>query len=102
MPLVQSIDGARAERVGPHGVDRQAYDDALARSAGARDWLKARHADGKLPLLRLPEKRARRRARRRAPRRLPISSASTRSISRRSRRARCWRRSTWREAVENG
>jgi glucose-6-phosphate isomerase len=57
MPLVQSIDGARAERIGRHGLDKKAYDDALARSAGALDWLKARHADGKLPLLRLPEKR---------------------------------------------
>jgi glucose-6-phosphate isomerase len=57
MPLVQSIDGARAERVGPHGLEAQAFDDALARCAGALDWLRARHADGKLPLLRLPEKR---------------------------------------------
>jgi glucose-6-phosphate isomerase len=57
MPLVQSIDGAREERVGAHGVDKKAYDAALARASGALDWLKARHADGKLPLLRLPEKR---------------------------------------------
>jgi len=57
MPLVQSIDGARAARIGPHGLDDKAYDDALARTAGALDWLRARHADGKLPLLRLPEKR---------------------------------------------
>jgi glucose-6-phosphate isomerase len=57
MPFVQSIDGARAQRIGQHGVDARSYDDALARSAGALDWLKARHADGKLPLLRLPEKR---------------------------------------------
>ena len=57
MPLVQSIDGARAERIGAHGLDAKSYDDALARCAGALDWLKARHADGKLPLLRLPGKR---------------------------------------------
>jgi glucose-6-phosphate isomerase len=57
MPLVQSIDGARAERIGPHGLDKKAYDDALARTVDALAWLKARHADGKLPLLRLPEKR---------------------------------------------
>src|SRR5690349_15834838 len=57
MSFVQSIDGARAERIGPHGFDTKAYGDALARTAGALDWLKARHADGKLPLLRLPEKR---------------------------------------------
>jgi glucose-6-phosphate isomerase len=57
MPLVQSIDGAREERIGRHGLDRKAFDDALGRCAGALDWLRARHADGKLPLLRLPEKR---------------------------------------------
>jgi glucose-6-phosphate isomerase len=57
MPLVQSIDGAREERVGAHGVDKKAYDAALARASGALDWLKARHADSKQPLLRLPEKR---------------------------------------------
>ena len=56
MPLVQSIDGARAERIGTHGLDKKAFDDALGRCAGALAWLKARHADGKLPLLRLPEK----------------------------------------------
>ena len=56
MPLVQSIDGARAERIGTHGLDKKAFDDALGRCAGALAWLKARHADGRLPLLRLPEK----------------------------------------------
>jgi glucose-6-phosphate isomerase len=57
MPFVQSIDGACAERIGAHGLEKKAYEDALARCAGALDWLKGRHADGKLPLLRLPEKR---------------------------------------------
>jgi glucose-6-phosphate isomerase len=57
MPLVQSIDGAREERIGRHGLDKRAFDDALGRSAGALDWLRARHADRKLPLLCLPEKR---------------------------------------------
>src|SRR5215831_6622925 len=57
MPLVQSIDGARAEGIGRHGLEAKALDEALARSAGALDWLRERHADGKLPLLRLPEKR---------------------------------------------
>ena len=56
MPFVQSIDSAREERIGPHGVAPAAYADALARSAAALDWLRSRHADGKLPLLRLPEK----------------------------------------------
>jgi glucose-6-phosphate isomerase len=57
MPLRQSIDSARKERIGPHGVDAAALNDALARSAAALDWIRARHADGALPLLRLPERR---------------------------------------------
>jgi len=54
--ISQSIDDAREERVGRGGVAAPAYADALARSAGALAWIRARHADGKLPLLRLPEK----------------------------------------------
>ncbi len=57
MALVQSIDGAREERIGPHGRAAAAFDDALGRCAAALDWLRARHADRKLPLLRLPERR---------------------------------------------
>jgi glucose-6-phosphate isomerase len=56
MPIVQSIDGAREARIGPHGVAAPALTAALDRAAGALDWLRERHADGKLPLLRLPEK----------------------------------------------
>jgi glucose-6-phosphate isomerase len=56
MPVRQSIDSARAERIGAHGVTAAAFDDALARSAAALDWIRARHADGTLPLLRLPER----------------------------------------------
>jgi glucose-6-phosphate isomerase len=47
MPLQQSIEHAR-----PAG-----FADVLAHSGKALDWLKARHADGTLPLLRLPGKR---------------------------------------------
>jgi glucose-6-phosphate isomerase len=57
MSFRQSIDSARKERIGPHGVDAAALNDALARSAPALDWIRARHADGALPLLRLPERR---------------------------------------------
>src|SRR5262249_10561887 len=53
----QSIESARAERIGPEGVAAAALDDALARSTEALDWLRARHADGVLPLLRLPAAR---------------------------------------------
>ncbi len=57
MPVVQSIELAREERIGGHGVPPKALNEAIARTAGALEWLRARHADGKLPLLRLPERR---------------------------------------------
>jgi glucose-6-phosphate isomerase len=56
MAVLQSIEEAREERVGRDGVTAAAYGDALARSADALAWIRARHADGKLPLLRLADK----------------------------------------------
>lgn len=56
MPLVQSIEYALAERIGGE-ISKSSIDAALMRTEGALDWLRARHADGGLPLLRLPEKR---------------------------------------------
>ncbi len=47
MALKQSIDQAKLAN----------FSDMLARTSGALDWLRARHADGQLPLLRLPERR---------------------------------------------
>jgi glucose-6-phosphate isomerase len=32
MPLVQSIDGARPARIGPHGVDDKAFAETLAKN----------------------------------------------------------------------
>jgi glucose-6-phosphate isomerase len=58
MSIVQSIESARQEHVGPHGVSADALKSALARAESALDWLRARHADGRLPLLRLPEARS--------------------------------------------
>lgn len=55
MGVVQSIDSAREERIGPHGIKADALDAALTRAEGALDWLRARHHDRNLPLLRLPE-----------------------------------------------
>jgi glucose-6-phosphate isomerase len=55
MAIVQSIDSAREQRIGPHGVAEKALNDALGRAEGALEALRARHADGSLPLLRLPE-----------------------------------------------
>jgi glucose-6-phosphate isomerase len=54
MPLVQSIDFAREERVGKHGVSAKAYDDALKRSADALSSSRKMHADKSLRLLQLP------------------------------------------------
>src|SRR5262249_55506566 len=51
------IETARAERIGAEGVAAAALDDALGRCVEALDWLRARHADGGLPLLRLPAAR---------------------------------------------
>ncbi len=56
MPVIQSIDSALEKNVGPHGVADGALDAMLKRAQGALDGLRARHADGALPLLRLPEK----------------------------------------------
>jgi glucose-6-phosphate isomerase len=58
MGVLQSIDSAREENVGPHGVKADALKTALTRADGALEWLRARHADNGLPLLRLPETRS--------------------------------------------
>ena len=58
MSIVQSIESARQEHVGPHGIGADALKSALARAESSLDWLRARHADGRLPLLRLPETRS--------------------------------------------
>ncbi|HKS84082.1 MAG TPA: glucose-6-phosphate isomerase [Pseudolabrys sp.] len=58
MTIAQSIENAREEIVGAHGVKSVTLDAALSRTEGALEWLRARHADGGLPLLRLPEMRA--------------------------------------------
>ena len=55
MGFTHSIENAREERVGPHGVKADAIDAALTRAEAALEWLRARHADRGLPLLRLPE-----------------------------------------------
>src|SRR4051812_14301256 len=55
--LVQSIDNAYAQRIGSHGVAAQTHAEMLARTAPALAWLRQRHADRSLPLLRLPMQR---------------------------------------------
>jgi glucose-6-phosphate isomerase len=56
MPIAQNIDLALEKNIGPQGVSAAALEAALARAGGALDSLRARHADGGLPLLHLPEK----------------------------------------------
>jgi glucose-6-phosphate isomerase len=55
MGLIQSIEAAREAHIGREGVADAALADHLARAREALAWIKARHADGGLPLLRLPE-----------------------------------------------
>jgi glucose-6-phosphate isomerase len=55
MSIVQSIDNAREEHIGPHGISAGTLKSALQRAENALDWLRARHADRSLPLLRLPD-----------------------------------------------
>ncbi len=57
MAFVQSIENAREERIGRDGVAVGAFDAALARTQGALEELRARHAAAALPLLRLPAAR---------------------------------------------
>jgi glucose-6-phosphate isomerase len=56
MPISHSIDNALEKNVGRHGLGADAFAAALDRAAPALEALRARHADGSLPLLRLPEK----------------------------------------------
>ncbi len=56
MPIQQTIDAALERTIGAHGIAADALNSALGRAEGALDALRARHADGTLPLLRLPEK----------------------------------------------
>ncbi|MPZ59134.1 MAG: glucose-6-phosphate isomerase [Rhizobiales bacterium] len=57
MALHQSIDSARASRIGAQGVAEDVFAAMLARTQTALDALRAQHADGTLRLLRLPGRR---------------------------------------------
>jgi glucose-6-phosphate isomerase len=56
MPFLQSIELARASRIGTHGVAEDKLVATLARTQDALDALRTWHGDGALPLLRLPAK----------------------------------------------
>jgi glucose-6-phosphate isomerase len=53
MPLLQSIESAREDRIGKHGVSATALTDTLARTEDTLAWLRKQT----LPLLQLPQKR---------------------------------------------
>jgi glucose-6-phosphate isomerase len=55
MAILQSIDNALEKKVGPQGISDAALNATLARAERALEALRTRHADGSLPLLRLPE-----------------------------------------------
>ena len=57
MTFVQSIELARAERIGTHGVARDAFEEVLGRSAQALQSLRRKHAADALRLLRVPAER---------------------------------------------
>lgn len=56
--LVQSIELARMETVGPQGVPSKDFDAALKRTEAALDRLRAGYSDGSLPHLKVPEERS--------------------------------------------
>jgi glucose-6-phosphate isomerase len=56
MALNQSIDRALEKTIGPHGVADDELAAMLEGAQGALDALRAHHATGTLPLLRLPER----------------------------------------------
>ncbi len=57
MSYVQLTETCFAEAQGAHGLNRGAYETLLRRAGVSVQLLKARHADGSLPLLRLPAAR---------------------------------------------
>jgi glucose-6-phosphate isomerase len=57
MPIAQNIDLALEKNIGRHGVAADVLDATLQRTEPALDWLRACHADGSLPLLRLAKTR---------------------------------------------
>lgn len=57
MPVLQSIAQAKESAIGPHGIAEADLRAMLSRTKPSLDWLRARHADGGLKLLYLPERR---------------------------------------------
>lgn len=57
MPYLHLTETCFEDAVGPTGLGREAYEAALAETAAALDWLRARRDEGSLPLLALPGRR---------------------------------------------
>ena len=57
MSYVHLTSTCFSDALGSHGLDRTRYELILAKTGDALKGLCARHADGSLPLLRLPERR---------------------------------------------
>ena len=56
-PYDQNLTGCFAESIGEGGLARPVYRERLEEAAAALDGIRAAHADGSLPMLRLPERR---------------------------------------------
>ncbi len=56
-PYDQNLTDCFAESIGEGGLARPVYRERLEEAAAALDGIRAAHADGSLPMLRLPERR---------------------------------------------
>lgn len=56
LPYEHDISGIMSDAVGEGGLTPQAFETRLGATAAALESLRAKHADGSLPLLRLPER----------------------------------------------
>ena len=57
MSYTHEIDGCLTATIGEHGLPEDVFRRTLAECGEALDWLRARHQDRALPLLRLPDQR---------------------------------------------
>ena len=57
LPYLQSIDNCFADKIGEHGLSREAFGAALEEADDALSWLRDAAADGSLALLGVPARR---------------------------------------------
>ena len=58
MPYTQDLTSCFAEAIGPRGLDSGDFESALEATASGLEAIRQAHADGGLPLLRLPRQRS--------------------------------------------